>query len=84
MALRFWICLSTWTSGLSRIPSRSNVQVEVVYMARQYSLKTFIRRAPNELLRCYLDERGVGGVPWRQLKKSSVDPVYRAIEAADE
>ena len=29
-------------------------------MARQYSLKTFIRRAPNELLRRYLDERGVG------------------------
>ena len=29
-------------------------------MARQYSLKTFIRRAPNELLRRYLDERGLG------------------------
>ncbi len=54
-------------------------------MAQQYSLKTFIRRAPNELLRRYLDERGAdGGIPWSQLTKTSVDPVYRAIEEADE
>jgi len=56
-----------------------------MYMARQYSLKTFIRRAPNELLCRYLDQHGVGNdVPWSQLKESGVEPVYRAIEEADE
>ena len=54
-------------------------------MARQYSLKKFLRQAPNTLLERYLIERQVAAdVPWQQLTKTGIDPVYRAIEAADE
>ena len=54
-------------------------------MARQYSLKTFLRQAPNALLRRYLEAHGVGKtLKWRSLAEKSVDRIARAIEEAHE
>ncbi len=52
-------------------------------MASQYSPKSFIRRANNELLRGYLSRFGIGdGIKWDSLKKRDVDPIFEAIESA--
>ena len=54
-------------------------------MAGQFSLKSFLRQAPNVLRRRYLKERGLGkGVGWSQLTERSVDRLTRAIEEAGE
>jgi len=54
-------------------------------MAGQYSLKTFLRRAPNYLLEPYLAGLGLGeSMGWKQLGETDIEPVYRAIEAAGE
>ena len=54
-------------------------------MTRQYSLKSFLRQAPNALLRRYLANQAVGlEVPWESLRETSIEPMVRAIEAADE
>lgn len=54
-------------------------------MALQYSLKSFLRQAPNDLLRRHLEGYGVGkDLPWARLTQGSIEPIYRAIEAQDE
>jgi hypothetical protein len=54
-------------------------------MARHYSLKTFLRQAPNSLLQQYLARHGVGmTLKWQALTEKSVDRIARAIEEADE
>ena len=52
-------------------------------MARQYSPKSFLRQAPNALLRSYLTSRAVGDdLPWDHLEEKNINPVYRAIDSA--
>lgn len=54
-------------------------------MASNYSLKSFLRQAPNELLRRHLDAHGVGReLPWAQLTQGSIEPIYREIEGHEE
>lgn len=54
-------------------------------MARQYSLKSFLRQAPNTLLQRYLALRGVAtDLPWNALKESDVDLVLRVINGSPE
>ncbi len=54
-------------------------------MAGQYSLKSFLRRAPNDLLQRYLEGLGLDdGIGWQQLTETQVEPIYKAIEAASE
>ncbi len=52
-------------------------------MARHYSPKSFLRQAPNALLRSYLRGRGVGtDLSWDHLEEKKVDPIYQAIDKA--
>jgi hypothetical protein len=54
-------------------------------MARQYSPKSVLRHVPNSLLRQYLTQKGVGAdLPWKHLAENNIEPIYRAIEAAEE
>lgn len=50
-----------------------------------YSLKSFLRQAPNVLLQRHLTDRQVGeGVRWQGLAEENIEPIFEAIEAADE
>jgi len=50
-------------------------------MARQYSPKDFLRRAPNKLLRRYLQERGVGsGIRWDDLREMGIAVIFKAVD----
>ena len=52
-------------------------------MARQYSPKSFLRQAPNRLLKLYLEERGIGAdIKWDDLREADIEPVFQAIETA--
>jgi hypothetical protein len=54
-------------------------------MARQYSPKSVLRHVPNALLRQYLTEKGIGAdLPWKHLAENNIEPIYSAIEAAEE
>jgi len=54
-------------------------------MAQQYSLKRFLRQAPNGLLRRYLAEKGIEPqVDWEHLPEARIDLLFEAIEAADD
>ena len=54
-------------------------------MARQYSPKSFLRQAPNELIRRYLEERNVGkDIKWDTLREVDIEPIFAAIGAAPE
>lgn len=51
-------------------------------MARQYSLKKFLRQAPNGLLRRYLEGKGTaGGMLWRSLKETARAPSVGPLKA---
>jgi len=53
-------------------------------MAGQYSLKKFLRLAPNALLRKYLEDKGIRPqVDWDRLPEARVDPLFEAIDTAD-
>lgn len=52
-------------------------------MARQYSPKSFLRLAPNELIRRYLEECGIrDGINWDALHDTETEPILAAIGAA--
>jgi len=52
-------------------------------MARQYSLRSFLRNAPNALLRRYLTDKGIGSdLGWDSLGETQVGPILEAIERA--
>lgn len=54
-------------------------------MARNYSLKSFLRLAPKDLLERYMHGQGVGkDLQLAKLKSKDVDQVVAAIEAAGE
>jgi hypothetical protein len=54
-------------------------------MSGQYSLRSFLRNAPNALLQPYLAERGIGtGLDWKSMKETKIDPIFEAIQAAPE
>ena len=54
-------------------------------MPRQYSPKTFLRQAPNALLRRYLQKHEIGeDLPWDHLPETEIDLVFKTIEAAPE
>lgn len=54
-------------------------------MSRQYSPKTFLRSAPKELLRIYLDRNGLeGNIDWDSVSERKIDSISQAIENADE
>ncbi|MEN6521141.1 MAG: hypothetical protein ABFD46_08335 [Armatimonadota bacterium] len=53
-------------------------------MARQYSLKGFLRHAPNRLLEAYFERLGLGeDIDWEYLPETDIEPVFAAIQAAD-
>ncbi len=53
-------------------------------MARQYSLKGFLRHAPNRLLEVYFEQLGLGeDIDWEYLPEMDVEPIFAAIQAAD-
>lgn len=56
-------------------------------MARQgtYSQKSFLRQAPNKLLKQYLARHSIGlGITWDNLKEMNIDSIYRAVQEAPE
>lgn len=54
-------------------------------MSRQYSPKSFLRQAPNTLLKQYLTKRGIGeGIPWKHLSERKIEHAQRAIDSAPE
>lgn len=54
-------------------------------MARQYSLKSFLRRASNALLKRYLAEQAIAvDVPWDHLGEREIEQVFAKIEGAPE
>ncbi|MCE5216053.1 hypothetical protein LLH03_03375 [bacterium] len=53
-------------------------------LAQEYSLRTFLRKAPNALLQSYLTERLGIEIPWHRLSETSVDEIITAIENAPE
>jgi len=54
-------------------------------MSRQYSLPSFLRHAPNELVRQYLTRLGVGAdLPWDELSETQTKPIMSAIDSAPE
>lgn len=53
-------------------------------MARQYSLKSFLRHAPNRLLKVYFERLGISGdIDWESLLETDVEPVFALIQSAD-
>ncbi|MCL4552919.1 MAG: hypothetical protein M1305_05135 [Candidatus Marsarchaeota archaeon] len=53
-------------------------------MARQYSILDFLRRAPKELLKTFLAQKGIGDhIDWQFMSPNNVEPVFKAIRAAD-
>ena len=53
-------------------------------MSRQYSLRNFLRRAPQALLRDYLAQQGLGNdIDWKYLTPNNVEPVFSVIREAD-
>ncbi len=53
-------------------------------MSRQYSLRNFLRRAPQALLRDYLAQQGLGNdIDWKYLSPNNVEPVFSVIREAD-
>jgi len=54
-------------------------------MSRQYSPKSFLRQAPNTLLKQYLTKRGIGeDIPWKHLSERKIEHIQRAIDSAPE
>jgi hypothetical protein len=54
-------------------------------MAGHYALKTFLRTAPNELIRYYLDRQGIGReLPWDHLGEMDIGRICEAIDNAPE
>ena len=54
-------------------------------MARQYSPKTFLRKAPNKLLKKYLAKHNVGtDLQWEHLAETDIDLAFEAMENAPE
>ena len=54
-------------------------------MPRQYSTKTFLRQAPNALLRRYFQKHEIGhDLPWDHLPETKIDRVFKTIEEAPE
>lgn len=54
-------------------------------MARQYSPKSFLRAAPNALLKRYLADKGAGGdLNWDSLGETETSPIFEAMEKATE
>ena len=54
-------------------------------MPRQYSTKTFLRQAPNSLLRRYLQKHEIGyDLPWDHLPETEIDVIFKTIQAAPE
>jgi hypothetical protein len=52
-------------------------------MAGQYSPKTFLRHAPNSLLKRYLDSQGVfPDVDWDSLEETEIDQIFETIAEA--
>lgn len=61
------------------------VDEEEQAVARQYSPKSFLRQAPNEMVRRYLDKRGVGqDIRWDVINEVDVEQIFAAIEAASD
>jgi hypothetical protein len=57
----------------------------VIWIAGQYSLKTFLRNTPNDLLRRYFETLRVGPeMGWQELKDTSIDAIYGVIDEASE
>ncbi len=54
-------------------------------MARQYQLKSFLRSAPNELLRRYLADHNIGAdIDWDSIKETQIGPIVEALADAPE
>ena len=54
-------------------------------MSRPYSRKSFLRQAPNALLKRYLAERELGRTfQWDALPEKMTDDIHRVIETAPE
>ncbi len=54
-------------------------------MARHYSPKSFLRQAPNRLLREYLARHEIGGdVPWKHIGERQYEHIQRVIDGAPE
>ena len=54
-------------------------------MAGQYSLRSFLRHAPNALLQRYLENHGLGqDIDWEEFSETHVDPIVREIGEAEE
>lgn len=52
-------------------------------MARQYSPKSFLRQAPNKLIRRYLEGFGIGkDIKWDDLREGDIEPIFKAIDSA--
>lgn len=51
----------------------------------QYSLKSFLRKAPNSLLKRYLAGHRIGlDLQWDSINESKIEPIFEAIEAASD
>lgn len=54
-------------------------------MSKHYSLKSFLRHAPNALLDRYYQHKGIQlGLDFTKLKETKIDPVADALDALDE
>lgn len=54
-------------------------------MARQYSPKGFLRRAPNKLLKRSLAAHDLAtDIPWERLGETEIDPIFKAVDGAPE
>lgn len=54
-------------------------------MAGQYSLRSFLRHAPNTLLQRYLEDHGLGqDIDWEELSETQVDPIVHEFGEAEE
>jgi hypothetical protein len=54
-------------------------------MARQYSTRSFLRHAPNSLLRRYLRRRRITkDLDWGSLRETQIDIIFEAIQSAPE
>ncbi len=52
-------------------------------MARHYSPKSFLRQAPNKLLRQYFESIAIGvDLPWDGLDEAEIEPIFAAMTCA--
>lgn len=53
-------------------------------MAQEYSLKAFLKKAPNHLLKRYLTDDLDLKIPWHKLSEASADEINKVIQSATE